>query len=77
MKISIEKASGTQICRGIACKKDPKYIDKDRIKNGTSCARITVGSAKGRAHAFYCRDCIDKVYMDVKMILNPALWVFH
>jgi hypothetical protein len=76
MKISIEKASGTQICRG-TCKKDPKYTESGRIKNGTSCARIQIESAKGKTSAFYCRDCIDKVYLDVKMILNPALWVFH
>lgn len=80
MKIEITKASGTQFCRG-PCDKDPKYIkekthyfnDTVMIK-GITCAKITIESSKGSTTAFYCRSCIDKIFLEMKMKLNPNLW---
>jgi hypothetical protein len=78
MKISLEKASGRAYCRGAECKSDPKFIsDSLRIKSGTTCVAISMSSAGGYNTSYYCRDCVDKLYEDMKKILNPALWIFH
>lgn len=77
MEIEIIKSSGRAMCRG-DCKMNPEYVDeKGNIKKGNSCAKITIWGAKGGASAFYCRDCIDTLYEDVRKILNPKLWLFQ
>lgn len=56
----------------------PDYInERGCIKKDTTCAAITMSSAAGRNTSYYCRDCIDLVYEDIRKILNPKLWVFH
>jgi hypothetical protein len=79
MKITLIKASGRAFCRSRDCKHLPEYITEKthRIKTGTTCAAITMSSAAGWNTSYYCRDCIDKLYLDIKTILNPALWIFH
>jgi hypothetical protein len=78
MKIELEKSSGRAKCRARDCKKLPEYItDKGRIKVNTTCVAITMDSAAGWNTSYYCRDCVDKLYEDIKKILNPKLWVFH
>lgn len=78
MKIELEKASGKSKCRYDGCKCKPEYInDKGCIKENTTCAVITMKTAKGNATSYYCRDCIELLYVDIKMMLNPQLWVFH
>jgi hypothetical protein len=77
MKIELEKSSGRAICRNLSCKSNPDYINEGgRIKSGTTCAVIGMSSAAGWNRSFYCRECIDAIYLDLKMKLNPALWVF-
>lgn len=78
MRIELEKASGASKCRGPDCSMNPDYLtDKGRIKRGTTCVAITMGSAAGYNTSYYCRDCIDKIYDDIRKVLNPKLWVFH
>ena len=78
MKIILEKSSGRAICRYYGCKKNPLYIGKSgRILKDTICAAITMDSAAGHNTSYYCRECVDKLYVDIKTILNPQLWVFH
>lgn len=77
MKIELEKASGLAKCRSGFCLKKPEYISEaGRIKRDTTCVAITMRSAAGRNTSYYCRDCIDKIYEDMRKILNPKLWVF-
>jgi hypothetical protein len=78
MKIELEKSSGRGKCRSGYCKQNPEYISENgRIKAGTTCVAITMRSAAGRNVSYYCRECVDQLYEDVKKILNPKLWVFH
>lgn len=78
MKIDLEKASGRAKCRNRSCQKKPEYISANgRIKSGTTCAAITMDSAAGFNTSYYCRECIEIIYEDIKKILNPKLWVFH
>lgn len=76
MEIKLETASGRTKCRHDACTQNPEYIAKGRIKKGTTCVCIRQGSASGWHYSYYCRDCIDKIHQDVKMILNSKLWAF-
>ncbi len=76
MNIKLEKASGRAYCRHLDCDKSPEYINKRGIKAGTICAAISMGSAGGFNTSYYCRGCIDKIYLDIKTILNPKLWIF-
>jgi hypothetical protein len=78
MKIELEKSSGRAKCRSRTCKKKPEYISENgRIKAGTTCVAITMDSAAGWNTSYYCRDCVDQLYEDIRKILNPKLWVFH
>jgi hypothetical protein len=77
MKIELEKSSGRAICRNFLCKNNPLYINPSgRIKSGTTCVVIGMSSAGGWNRSFYCRECIEIVYADLKTKLNPLLWVF-
>lgn len=78
MKVELEKASGRSKCRYHGCLNKPEYIsDKGRIKKDTICACISTQGPGGWHASYYCRDCIEKIYIDIKKILNPALWAFH
>lgn len=78
MIINIEKSTGRRICRYSNCLKNEKYITKDgKIKKGVVCASVTIQSSSGLSTAYYCRDCIDSLYLDIKKILNPNLWTLH
>jgi hypothetical protein len=78
MKIALEKSSGKSKCRNKDCKKKPDFIsDTGRIKSQTTCVAMTMESAAGFNTSYYCRDCIEQLYSDLKKVLNPALWVFH
>lgn len=71
MKITIEKATGTQKCRYQKCDKNPLYITaKGRIITGSTCANIRLNSAGGNNSSYYCRECVDKIYIELKSILN-------
>jgi hypothetical protein len=77
MKIELEKSSGRAICRNRQCSQNPDYINEGgRIKSGTTCAVFLMDSASGWNRSFYCRECIDKIYLDLKIKLNPKLWIF-
>lgn len=77
MKLKLTTSNGKTKCRNESCKKLPEYIsEKGRIKNGTTCVSISIRSASGYNDSFFCRDCIDEVYSDMKKILNPSLWSF-
>jgi hypothetical protein len=77
MKIKLIKASGRAKCRNLSCRKKQEFItDKGRIKTDTTCVAITMDSAAGYNTSYYCRDCIEIIYEDIKKILNPKLWVF-
>lgn len=78
MRFGIEKANGTQKCRYPQCGRNPLYISpKGRIIKGSTCANIRLNSAGGSNSSYYCRDCIEKIYIELKTILNPNLWVFQ
>lgn len=77
MKINIIKASGTSKCRHADCEKKREFIKNGRIIKNTICAQIIVDCASGGAQIFYCRACLDKVYLHVKAALNSNLWVFQ
>jgi hypothetical protein len=78
MKLLLETSSGRTKCRGLTCKKLPEYIsEKGRIKAGTKCVCFWMESASGWAGSYYCRDCIDQLYIEMKKILNPNLWALH
>jgi len=78
MKIELEKSSGRAKCRNRACKKNPDYIaESGRIKSGSTCIAITMDSAAGWNTSYYCRECVDEIYLKMKTLLNPALWIFN
>lgn len=78
MKIELEKASGKSKCRYDGCQNKSEYInEKGCIRENTTCAAVTIKVAKGSYTAYYCRDCIELLYVDLKVILNPKLWVFQ
>jgi hypothetical protein len=78
MIIRLEKSSGRTLCRGRACKKNPIYINPQtlRVIAGTTVAVFVIDSAKGQTISYYCRDCIDQIYLEMKKALNPQLWIF-
>jgi hypothetical protein len=77
MKIRVDKAPKSAKCRGNNCKKLPEYINrKGRIRKDTSCAILSMDTSSGWATAFFCRSCIDQLYLDMKMALDPKLWIF-
>jgi hypothetical protein len=80
MKIEILKAPRSCICRGETCKKNPKYIRASKYRDnviitGAICAKITLVGINN-ASCFYCRDCIDDLYLYMKSELNTNLWAF-
>lgn len=78
MKLGLEKSSGRAKCRNDLCEKKTEFInERGRIRHGTMCAWIQIDSASGYHTAYYCRDCISKIYGEMKKILNPDLWIFH
>lgn len=78
MIISLDKSSGKSLCRSRVCDGNPLYInDKGRIKKDTICVVIKMDSAAGTNTSYYCRGCIDKLYIQLKAILNPNLWIFQ
>jgi len=77
MQIVLEKASGRSICRNHLCSKNPEYINKGRIKSGTMCAVFVMSSASGTNLSYYCRACIEDIYLQMKKILNPDLWTLQ
>lgn len=75
MQIGLEKASGLAKCRSESCPKNPEYISKaGRIKSGTTCVCISMQSAAGWHSTYYCRDCIEQIYIDMRKVLDPKLW---
>jgi hypothetical protein len=55
------------------------YGGEPNIKHGTL---IAVMYNKGMGGSFnrqfyFCRDCIDLVYRDVKKVMDSSLWAFH
>jgi hypothetical protein len=78
MRVGLEKASGRAKCRYEGCQRKTEYIsEKGRIKKDTICAWISTQGPGGWHTSYYCRDCIEKIYAELKKILNPNLWVFH
>lgn len=77
MKILLKKSTGRVKCRNRNCKKNDKYInEKGRIRRDTTCIGITMDSGAGSNTSYYCRECIDEIYLDMKKCLNPNLWIF-
>ena len=78
MRIELEKSSGRAKCRNSKCKKNTKFISEaGRILKDTTCVAITMDSAAGYNTSYYCRECVDEIYDDIRKILNPKLWSFH
>jgi hypothetical protein len=78
MKLGLEKASGRAKCRHAGCEKKPEFISpKGRIKKDTTCVWITADTSGGYHTSYYCRDCVGKIYEEMKKVLNPSLWIFH
>jgi hypothetical protein len=79
MKITLENASGLSLCRSGSCLANPDYINTKtgRIKANTTCAVLAVRSASGVNKSYFCKGCLEKLYNDIRIILDPTLWVFH
>jgi hypothetical protein len=74
MNIELQKASGKAFCRG-GCGTPSEFVnDKGRIIKGTTCAAVSVYGAGGSVTAYYCRSCLEKVYLTIKKNLDPKLW---
>lgn len=43
------------------------------LKPGTTCLSIAMNN---NAYELYCRGCIDKLYIELKPILDSKLWAF-
>ncbi len=77
MNFTLEKASGRAKCRYSKCERKPEFISANgRIIKDTTCIWVGIMGAGGYCSACYCRDCIDKIFVEMKKNLNPNLWVF-
>lgn len=73
MKLRLEKSSGRAVCRYDECQNNPKFITDDgRIRKDTDCIVVTIRGIS----SFYCRECVDKLYEDMRKIMNTKLWIF-
>lgn len=65
-------------CDNYHCSHDPELFDKvintHFMKEGTIYARIFLASGNVD---YYCRNCIDQVYQNIKSKLDTKLWVFQ
>lgn len=74
MRCGTELASGRAYCRG-NCSGSSEFInDKGRIKKGTRCAWVSLHGAGGSVVAYYCGDCMPKLYLKIRTELDPKLW---
>jgi hypothetical protein len=81
MELKIISASGRAICRGEHCKGLPEFIIKlgvfrynnNRIRKDTQCLMITMWSAAGGTTAYYCSDCMNNIYVEMRSVLDPKL----
>lgn len=76
MKMSLQQSSGRAKCRHQKCEQKPEYNELGKIKKGTTCALISTDGPRGWHTSYYCRDCIEKIYLDFKKVLNHNLWIF-
>ena len=67
-------------CSRNDCKQKDKYFEKPifpdwkpKIKLDSVIAVVLVGTAT----EVYCRDCIDKVYLEFSSVFNSKLWAFR
>ena len=69
-------------CWGANCKKLPQYIDNGAggqsfIKKDTIFLILTLVKGFESIKSYYCRDCIDVIYRDLKPILDHKLWTLQ
>lgn len=65
-------------CRNPNCKRNPEHMinilgDVWYIKVDTTVARLAIKSNE----EYYCRGCIDELYLLFKAKLDAKLWAFH
>ncbi len=81
-QFSIEKANGYQQCSYHDCHSLPEYTHRilngadPLIKRDTICARMVIWCGGEQYTRYYCRDCIPRLYEDMKKVLDPNLWIF-
>jgi len=80
MDIEIISAPLGLYCLHPHCKKIKEYVSpKGRIKQNTTVAKITIYFKSIRYPTrivYYCRSCIDQVFFDCRLNLDPKFWVF-
>jgi hypothetical protein len=47
------------------------------LRPGSTVAVIVVTSGFNTLKTFYCQDCIDLVFQEVRKSLDKSLWAFH
>jgi hypothetical protein len=72
--------SGVSINYKNKCPENPKYFDppenpgwRQTLKVGILCGFVDIGSAK----EYYCKDCMNHLWMEMKMKFDTNLWAFH
>lgn len=74
----------TKYCHNNKCPRNPLYHEKcnrflshTRIKTNTVCAELTIEGYDRTLTVFYCRDCIDLIFKDLKLVFDSKLWAFQ
>ena len=88
MKITVEPLPYGYVapCVSQECRRLPEFIGRlvyshgyiaagDYILFGTICAKIE--APYGRDPFYWCRDCIDREYQKIKIVLDSNLWAFR
>lgn len=80
LNIVLHKMDRTGVhCAHPECKKNPKYMVNILgsvwyIRVDTTVAVVTVGGSRAE---YYCRECIDELFNEVRTKLDSKLWAFH
>jgi hypothetical protein len=66
-------------CDGLNYKKNPEYFycilgSIYHLRTGSTVAEIVLNNSD---YEYYCRDCIDDLYVYIKSRLDTKLWIFH
>jgi hypothetical protein len=62
------------------CKESGEYFEAAPLPGRRRKIRLnsTVGIIQqGINNTVFCRDCIDKVYLEFSLVFNSKLWIFH
>jgi len=79
MKLTIKKAEYSgHYCSNYLCKKDPKYITKrGTLRVGVDYLALDPYGDRFYGAYTYCLGCIDDIYYNIKITLDPKLKAFR